>query len=1202
MVDLAPTVVEHPDVDPTADVGQIMAQVLIQDHPSDTIEERINNATVVLTGNVTSGAPATLDALREPPVVERSDPTRQPRDYPPTLLDDHDRDRDHEPTSPGDTLRVVGISYYPDAGTKTPPTMSGALDPSEAVDPILHQRLRTVNTHVHPAGPGRADRSASRAATSPTPALPHPELVPPTTSHGTRRGPTHGDDQDDNDDDHDDDSDSASDAGPPPDQLRIATLLANLVIRPQSVVDEVPNETPLFRGLNINSESQHVNPSAETTPHTTPPTTTAHTVLSLREFLDEASTVPDVLHSRGLSVGQPLPRPTTAAERQHIFCGYRPHEKRNDRPLLDVTLDAPDHRHEYEIAFDIDSYIARVSSLAVARAGLNVLTVQRPTPCLTQGMHLGLFRVWYHDEDGTVSGQARLPVHQIPHLSIGRLASNDAFDLALVLPHAVRRHQEIAKLPDELFQTWMDDIFLPALHDVLPANLVRIFPASFEDAVNKSTIRFHNLLRPQGTQPRVQMLSYHIQARYLAPLWQAMRHRLRQCPEPRFEGAFLILNAKGIKSTTSSSTWSGMIARKEKVIHAQLRHEHVQTAWHDLGVEWTHPHSRVSERTMDGEVALWSLRYLNRVIDQIRRLFPDAPKSSFRQRDYNQYFLRDAGSCTLEPLGRHPLRKHGLLYAQWYNTVKDNFAAGDNYVGDNRSVADLGLDPTKLAAIQHVTQTVTTKQDTLIKCYLHIKKCITGLRDGVDRSFSLRGELRLREDLFDLVDESVTGVLEAARRGPQVTTRSRRQALKSRDLGQVQPAVPTRQRAGDAAPASTPTAALAPLYEPVAQAYLTLPTHSVMSWFQWNINRFCFGLEFIFASVPVSGVITWEQTRAVSMFFLGIVCFLGHLNHGEAARFWCDELPEPRRGPQPPVDRPQEGLGMLSCLEATGFPWFMNKLDWRALTFKHRLSDVMGFQRLDIERRLRRHAHEIMGVRDFSARIEAMQPLLVRFSPVDACRDLIYRLCFQICAHQFRRDVLRLMKDSIRPELHADVDAGAIPLCHRRLHAALRPRCSLKLRHRVNDKLRDWADLRRTIFSSHATPNVQSMAYWVPYRSALELVGRVCGAKAQEEWLRLYMIYIRATCWLMPYPSNNRLLNRDPGSDQRGAERPQSFVNVYHPAIERHLRRAPPGRPLALVPDWASQYQQGWTAHGKGMCTDGLILHRHRCHRPPLCP
>jgi hypothetical protein len=61
-------------------------------------------------------------------------------------------------------------------------------------------------------------------------------------------------------------------------------------------------------------------------------------------------------------------------------------------------------------------------------------------------------------------------------------------------------------------------------------------------------------------------------------------------------------------------------------------------------------------------------------------------------------------------------------------------------------------------------------------------------------------------------------------------------------------------------------------------------------------------------------------------------------------------------------------------LARTGFPWFINKLNWASLTFKFQISAYLGFQRFEMERRLRRHAYEVLTIRDFSQRIENSYP------------------------------------------------------------------------------------------------------------------------------------------------------------------------------------------------------------------------------------
>ena len=87
---------------------------------------------------------------------------------------------------------------------------------------------------------------------------------------------------------------------------------------------------------------------------------------------DEA--IPYTLTSTSLKLGQNLAE-TTASERQRLFCGYGSEQRPVDRPFLSITKDPPANRQPYQAFFNVDSYIAFASSLAVAKHGLKVLTV-----------------------------------------------------------------------------------------------------------------------------------------------------------------------------------------------------------------------------------------------------------------------------------------------------------------------------------------------------------------------------------------------------------------------------------------------------------------------------------------------------------------------------------------------------------------------------------------------------------------------------------------------------------------------------------------------------------------------------------------------------------------------------------------------------------------------------------------------------------
>lgn len=548
-----------------------------------------------------------------------------------------------------------------------------------------------------------------------------------------------------------------------PSQSRLARLIAMLLVKPRQAVPQPrsmgahhfrgierarrPGPPSLARIFRQRSSYNNHDPTAS---------------LSMARWLDRVPSTPWVLDSKSLTKGQALE--CSVIERQRLFLGHTIAEGPSARPVLDFTHDAPEDENTYNCAFDVDSYIALADSLAIARHGLKLLTVQKPTPSFKASMHLGPFRVHYHDDDGDAIATDMLPIHEIPQVSLGRFMNNDDLEVMLVFPHAVRRGQKIAKFPDELWRVWADEVLLPAIHAVLPANLSRMFPASDEMAQSSATLRHSNSLR--ADRMRIQLLSYSVQGKYLGPLWREIQARIRVLREVRFDDIMIIVCGKGMKASMSHSTWQGMRRNFDRRVNQLIDPRHRLLAWIDVGKEWTCSHSALGgdDHGPGGESAVWSLQYLDNVIHKLRRLYPDTEKSKLQVRDYPQYFLQGLGSCTVEPLDDHPMRNDGLIYAQWYNTVKDLFAAGDSYLAQNPATADMGLDPKKLAALRHAANAVTASHEHLVDNYLHIKRHVDTLTAAQGKSHATREEYRVRHDLWNEIDSCVHDIIFDSRK------------------------------------------------------------------------------------------------------------------------------------------------------------------------------------------------------------------------------------------------------------------------------------------------------------------------------------------------------------------------------------------------------------------------------------------------------
>lgn len=304
----------------------------------------------------------------------------------------------------------------------------------------------------------------------------------------------------------------------------------------------------------------------------------------------------------------------------------------------------------------------------------------------------------------------------------------------------------------------MDDIFLPAIHDSVTSFQSRTMPNTYENAVYRLQLRSRTQLR--GDRTRTQLLAYHIQGQDLDVLWTNIITYRDRLNNPWFQDLMLVVNAKGIKLSTSSLSVRGLRTKVKQRLTSKIDQRFVSLDYFDLGKEHGDSSSDLDERAA-AQVVFWKLSYLDAIVAKFRGLAPPGQPNPIRDRHYPGYFMQGVGSATMEPQEGAYLRNNGLIYAQWYNTVKDLFAAGDNYLAENAAIGDLGLDPHKLAVIQHTAQTISTKQEILIRAYCHIKRCIQSIMDrGSGKAYSTREEYRIRGDTFGMTIDILLGLEE----------------------------------------------------------------------------------------------------------------------------------------------------------------------------------------------------------------------------------------------------------------------------------------------------------------------------------------------------------------------------------------------------------------------------------------------------------
>jgi hypothetical protein len=106
--------------------------------------------------------------------------------------------------------------------------------------------------------------------------------------------------------------------------------------------------------------------------------------------------------------------------------------------------------------------------------------------------------------------------------------------------------------------------------------------------------------------------------------------------------------------------------------------------------------------------------------------------------------LHDSGSLTIKTNSSSWSRRAGLLYSQFYSSIKEVFAAGNVYPFTNTALETLALDPKLRKTWQHVGGGLSHDPVALICAYLYMKRrCHHALQGSQQKGFGIREEYRV---------------------------------------------------------------------------------------------------------------------------------------------------------------------------------------------------------------------------------------------------------------------------------------------------------------------------------------------------------------------------------------------------------------------------------------------------------------------------
>ncbi|KAG7000021.1 hypothetical protein FocnCong_v012501 [Fusarium oxysporum f. sp. conglutinans] len=432
------------------------------------------------------------------------------------------------------------------------------------------------------------------------------------------------------------------------------------------------------------------------------------------------------------------------------------------------------------------------------------------------------------------------------------------------------------------------------MHNHYSNSHVQHYPSSYDHSKYNATARGIEMLA-QRVHPvaREQQLKYYLPPESLGAVWASIQHAVQEPGFRHFRDITVLLQAKNLKVLTKDITWSQTMARFRNYWTHAIDEEYVTADFYfDVGKE-TCPQqaSRATsigdEGVLNGDIdnlaytPAGTLLYKRCCLQSYSHLAQNdvAAQESEKQMFYPFSMLHDTGSLTVETGQRSSRRKAGLLYSQFYPSVKEVFAAGNVYPFTNTAIETLALDKKLRRTWELVGGALSHQPAALMKAYLYTKlRGHFALLGSIKKSFGIREEHRVSNGLFNAID-----------------TEFHAQQLQDEHF-----MAPANQNS----------------------PYYNFTTETVLRWLRWNVNKFCAGFEMVY-SLQDPHFVTWEHTRIMLMF---LRCLQFSYSGGliqKSGGCWQDLRLQPDSS-QPNGLRRTEGLGFRHTWRLMAFMMFNN--------------------------------------------------------------------------------------------------------------------------------------------------------------------------------------------------------------------------------------------------------------------------------------
>jgi hypothetical protein len=666
-------------------------------------------------------------------------------------------------------------------------------------------------------------------------------------------------------------------------------------------------------------------------------------------------------------------------------------------------------------------------------------------------------------------------------------------------------------------QLWYDAVLLPALTKTIgESNLLQHYPVSAHVAsLDATALATESFARKESA--REQLLKYALQPQYLDPLWTSILESVSENPGfSCFDGAVLFIHAKNTKLehmdpslTTAYGRWEQCWSQiADPQFYSQDR-TFVDLAKQVTSEDSALPYDQIPH-DHEAEVFLWKRCCLEAYADtRVHRLANGMrAKGSPKCTVYPWATMQDTIGQTLFAAPRQQESMDGLVYSQFYGLIKTPFDTSKTYVFSNESLENLAVDPGYIRSLQQEGGSITFSKAVCEFGYLHSKKrAHANLVDNQWKSYGIREEHRISLAMM-----------------AEICEQWRHWDLYDDAIDNVRSPLP----------------------------YYIVPTQALLGFLSAQMNKYCFLFEHTLAHAARTYSLPETMVMVIALRSLRF-CYGSNLIHAEPLLYkdrWGQQ-----RGPRVVV---KEGLGMQETMERCGLGWFLPKFNWATKRLAAPHGDNMLVGNTLVHAEYKRRWRAVKDLRDVFVRFNQAEGWFHRYQvqqyPGRLSKWLEYLHVLNM--EQFDTDVWKAMlaADRRSPELSPDArkQAGNPSYCYRGMKEMFVVNGVLGPPHLVTgNKMRfeRVADLLHFLFywdDGEPRRGWGSKPYRIIIQKSVELVERLLGHRAANQWLDEFFHLIRLTHWILPYPSNTALLSSTKTNERQGLTRRTMWLSAVY--------------------------------------------------------